>query len=38
MEAGGIEPPSEAENPETLSNPELPGVRISSVDALGLWP
>jgi len=31
MEAGGIEPPSEAENPETLSDLTSPGVPICSL-------
>ena len=35
---GGIEPPSEAEKPETLSDLKSPGVRIPSVDAVGLYP
>ena len=38
VEAGGIEPPSETEEAETLSDLESPGVRISSVDAPGLYP
>ena len=36
VEAGGIEPPSEAEDPKILSTLESPGVRLFSLDAPGL--